>query len=276
MHRQVLLAAALELDDRSGHGGERLAQLERLRVEAVAGRALDAERRHHLAVARQREGGSAAGARFAPQQLVRMRDHRQVGARRRAHHGLALVDHLFHRCLDRAQQVGVLVELRRMRHGAQLDAPSLQDAERDALTAQTRRHFGGEGGGGVAQRALAEQRADEFERKPQPQLCRLRRVGVPAQQHFQPARAPLQLAHCLLKLRLRAPIHFEPDRATQVAVDADRVAELVARRVARRLPGHLARQHYTAALPQRALADLGEKGALARRLGIEGDGDELG
>ena len=66
---------------------------------------------------------------------------------------------------------------------------------------------------------MLEQRRDKVERELEAKPRRFLRVGVAAQQHLEPARAPLQLAHRGAHLRVGARLELEAHDAAQLAVE---------------------------------------------------------
>ncbi len=176
---------------------------------------------------------------------------------------LALVERLQHGRARGIEQVGVAVELGGVRHRLDVNRAALDRGEHHAVAAEARGKLGDERGRRIAEVVLPEERGSQLQHRVQAQPGRFHRIGVAAQQHFQPARAPLQLAHRGLQRDILAPRHVEADHAANLAVDAHRV-------------GHqeialFAGLEQPASFAQHALDELPELAALAPALGPEGE-----
>src|SRR6267142_1165094 len=263
LHRvgaQPALLRAPQVDQRPQHAGESFEKLEGLRVETKAVRALEGQHADLALAVQQGEGGDAAGARSLRELGVRQRHDRPGLALRRVDHRLALVERLGHGIDGRAEQVRLAVEPRGVRHRLDIDRAALERCEHHPIAAQARGELGHQRRGGVTILDLLENCRDDLQDHVEAQARRLHRIGRAAQQHLEPARAPLQLAHRRLQLDLVAPRQLEPDHAAHLAVEPHRVGDLVVRP---------ARLHQPAPFAQRALDDLRELRALAPALGPE-------
>ena len=112
---------------------------------------------------------------------------------------------------------------------------ALQGGQHHAVAAQARGDLGHQRGGGVAVLALLEERGNELQHDLDAQPRRLHRIGVAPQQHFEPACAPLQLAHAGLQLDLVTPRKLERDHAAHLALHAHWIGELIVGKLRRPL-----------------------------------------
>jgi hypothetical protein len=272
MPRQAALAGAPDVEHRAEHCREPLEQFHRQRVEAEIARALERERAHLAAGVLQRKRGDGAGAARLRKLGMREAHHQATLLRARVNHRLLLVERLGHRGDGGAEEVGAAVDLRGVGYRLDADLISYEQAEHHPVAAQARGELRDERARRVREARLVEKNREHLQAHLEAQARRLRRVGLAAQQHLEPGRAPLELAHGGLELALVARAELQPDHPPRLAVDAHRVGDHVRRARAARLD-------QPAAFAQRALDRLREMAALAPRLGPErerGEGFDAG
>ena len=226
---QPAVLAALELEHGAGKRRDGLAHLHRRRVERAIGRTFQGEPADDASAGR--DGNGAHRARPALTGECRLRaGHCGPGAAgRRMDKSHLLIDRLVHGRGDRADEVGLLPELRAVGHGTDVDAAASHEPEADPIAIEARRERRHEGGCRRVEAVLLDRSRGQIEHGLEPLLDRhVLGCFITAEQDLEPREAPLELPLDGLELGLGAGGHVEDDDAVEVTGHLDGVRHVEA------------------------------------------------
>lgn len=153
------IVPTLDFQHGPGHRRQHLTEIDRHRVEGPLGRALERERANEAPILDHRDRADRAGLAVSRELRMRAHDARGAAGERGVDDGAVLVDRLIHGRADRADEVGLLAEVRAVRDRAHAGATAFDEADADPLAGQPGRQRGDEGRRGAIEPLGAEGRS---------------------------------------------------------------------------------------------------------------------